>query len=197
MSRIKNIRKPNNNQYQLLVLKPNKMDPKNIKKEYSNGEITIIWQSGKCIHAANCVKHNPDVFRPKMTPWIQTSGSSTAKIIDTILQCPSGALSYHHNIKNESFGSLIEAIDYYRKQGYTEDFNLRQNCLECRNGSFKVFHNEFNIDKFYRFEEDTNPEDQSIIYAISSDKYDLKGILINAYGIYSEPITDEMLKKLK
>ena len=38
------------------------MDPNNLTKEYSNGEVTIVWQSGKCIHSANCVKNNPDVF---------------------------------------------------------------------------------------------------------------------------------------
>ena len=42
------------------------MEPKNIKKEYTNGEVTIVWQSGKCTHSANCVKNNPDVFKPKL-----------------------------------------------------------------------------------------------------------------------------------
>jgi hypothetical protein len=97
----------------------------------------------------------------------------------------------------DNFNSLIDAISTYRMQGYIEDFNLKQSCLECRNSQYKIFHNEFVIDKFYRFEADTSPEDQSIIYAISSEKYQLKGILINSYGIYSEPISDEMLNKLK
>jgi hypothetical protein len=83
-----------------------------------------------------------------------------------------------------------------RKEGYTEDFNLQQNCLECRNGQFKVFADEFKIDRFYRFEGDSNPSDAAILYAISSDKHHLKGVLVNAYGIYSETLTDEMLQKL-
>ena len=33
------------------------MDPKDLTKEYTNGEVTIVWQSGKCIHSANCVKN--------------------------------------------------------------------------------------------------------------------------------------------
>jgi len=97
----------------------------------------------------------------------------------------------------EYYDNLIDAINGLKEQGYVEDFNLKQNCLECRNGQYKVFHNEFEIDKYQRFEGDTNPSESSIIYAISSSKYDLKGILINGYGIYSEPITDEMLAKLK
>jgi len=73
------------------------MDPKDIKKEYTNGEVTIVWQSGKCIHSANCVKNNPDVFHPKEKPWIKIDASSTEKIINTINKCPSGALSFYRN----------------------------------------------------------------------------------------------------
>lgn len=41
------------------------MDPKNLKKEYTNGDVTIVWQAGKCTHSANCVKNNPAVLNPK------------------------------------------------------------------------------------------------------------------------------------
>ncbi|MCM4154317.1 phosphoribosylpyrophosphate synthetase [Arenibacter sp. N53] len=97
----------------------------------------------------------------------------------------------------ESFDTLIDGINELKKQGYVEDFNLKQNCIECRNGQYKVFHNEFEIDKFFRFEGDSSPDDSSILYAISSDKYNLKGVLVNSYSIYSEDITNEMLDKLK
>lgn len=97
----------------------------------------------------------------------------------------------------ENYSNLIEAINGLKKQGYTEDFNLKRDCLECRDGNYRIFHNEFVIDKYFRFEADTDPAEQSIIYAISSPKYKLKGILINAFGIYSDPITNEMLDTLK
>ena len=92
--------------------------------------------------------------------------------------------------------TLSQTMNDLRKEGYVEDFNLQQNCLECRNGQFKVFADEFRIDKFYRFEGSSNPSDSSILYAISSDKHNLKGVLVNAYGIYSDTVTDEMLQKL-
>jgi hypothetical protein len=92
--------------------------------------------------------------------------------------------------------TLSETMNQLRKEGYTEDFNLQQNCLECRNGEFRVFADEFKVDKFFRFEGASNPSDSSILYAISSYSKNLKGVLVNAYGIYSEPMTDEMLEKL-
>lgn len=41
------------------------MDPKDFKKEYTSGEVTVVWQSAKCTHSGNCVRNNPDVFQPK------------------------------------------------------------------------------------------------------------------------------------
>ena len=97
----------------------------------------------------------------------------------------------------QQYSSLIEAINGLKKEGYTEDFNLQQHCLECRNGQYKIFHDEFVVDKYFRFDVSSDAADQSIIYAISSEKYGLKGILINGYGIYTEPVTNEMLNKLR
>lgn len=96
----------------------------------------------------------------------------------------------------ENYETLTEAINGLKKQGYVEDFNLKQNCIECRNGQYKIFHDEFNIIKYFRFDGQSDPADESILYAISSEKYQLKGILINGYGISSVATTNEMLIKL-
>lgn len=56
---------------------------------------------------------------------------------------------------------------------------------------------EFIIDKTYRFEGNSDPDDNMIVYAISSQKYDLKAILVNAYGIYAEQSSDELIAKLE
>ena len=94
------------------------------------------------------------------------------------------------------YDTLSEKMNELRSEGYIEDFNLQQNCLECRNGQFKVFANEFKVDKYFRFEGASNPSDSAILYAISSNDDKVKGVLVNAYGIYSDPITDEMINKL-
>jgi uncharacterized Fe-S cluster protein YjdI len=75
------------------------MNFNNLKKEYTNGEVTVVWQSEKCIHSGNCVRNNPDVFQPKEKPWIKIEASSSEKIMDTIHKCPSGALSFYLNEK--------------------------------------------------------------------------------------------------
>ena len=73
------------------------MDRKNITKEYTNGEVTVVWQAGKCIHAGKCVGNSPDVFQPKEKPWIKPENATTEKIIETVKKCPSGALTFYRN----------------------------------------------------------------------------------------------------
>ena len=69
------------------------MDPKNITKEYTNGEVTVVWQSAKCQHSGNCVRNLSTVFRPKESPWIKIDAASSEEIILAVSKCPSGALS--------------------------------------------------------------------------------------------------------
>ena len=63
------------------------------KIEYTNGELTIIWQPELCQHAGICVKTLPGVYKPKERPWIQIENATTAELIAQINQCPSGALT--------------------------------------------------------------------------------------------------------
>jgi uncharacterized Fe-S cluster protein YjdI len=66
----------------------------NITKKYTNGEVTVVWEPGKCIHSAVCFKGLGEVFHPQELPWITPEKSTTAKIVDQVKKCPSGALSY-------------------------------------------------------------------------------------------------------
>lgn len=64
------------------------------KKEYTNGEITIIWEPGICAHSGICARGLPKVFRPKERPWIQMEEATSEELIKQVEQCPSGALSW-------------------------------------------------------------------------------------------------------
>ena len=73
------------------------MESSEIKKEYSNGEITIVWKPEKCIHSGVCVKTLPEDYDPKAKPWITPEKATTAELKSQIDKCPSGALSYYTN----------------------------------------------------------------------------------------------------
>lgn len=85
------------------------MDPKNITKKYTNGEVTIVWQPAVCIHSTICWKGEnslPEVFDPRVKPWIKPEAASTEKIIAQVKQCPSGALSFYMNDEAEQNKSV-------------------------------------------------------------------------------------------
>lgn len=62
-------------------------------KEYTNGEITILWQPKKCTHSGICVKTLPKVYNPKLRPWIKMDNATTEELKAQVAKCPSGALS--------------------------------------------------------------------------------------------------------
>ncbi|MBP9096389.1 MAG: (4Fe-4S)-binding protein, partial [Ignavibacteria bacterium] len=71
-------------------------------KTYTNGEVTVFWKPDLCIHSTKCFHSLPQVFNPKIRPWIQLEKSSTDKIIETVKNCPSGALSFKYNSESSN-----------------------------------------------------------------------------------------------
>jgi uncharacterized Fe-S cluster protein YjdI len=70
---------------------------RSVIKEYSNGEVTIVWQNALCMHSANCFTGLATVFNNEAHPWINPSGATTEEIISQVKKCPSGALTYFMN----------------------------------------------------------------------------------------------------
>lgn len=98
-----------------------------------------------------------------------------------------------------NYDTVTEAIADLTKRGYVTDFELmiEKECLVCYQSSLFLSPEEFGIDEFYRFEGDSDPGDEMIVYAISSKQRDIKGIVINAFGIYSDPNISKIVERLK
>ena len=64
------------------------------REDYSVEKITIHDNRGICAHAGRCTDGLASVFRLKQEPWIDPLGAVAEQIIETIRKCPSGALSY-------------------------------------------------------------------------------------------------------
>lgn len=93
--------------------------------------------------------------------------------------------------------TVSEVLNVLKERGYTVDFNLNNNCLICHQNSLQIYPGEFVVDKHYRFEGMSDPGDEAIVYAISSDKHNLKGTLVNGYGIYADELANEMIQALR
>jgi hypothetical protein len=55
---------------------------------------------------------------------------------------------------------------------------------------------DFTVDEAYFFEEISNPDEDRMLYAISSSA-GVKGFLIDTCGVYMDNISQEMMEKLQ
>ena len=92
-----------------------------------------------------------------------------------------------------AYDTVSQALSGLKERGYTLDFNLKSNSLECVGQKFNS--NDFEITEFHRFEGNSDPGDEAVVYAIEA-KNGMKGVLVNAFGVYAEPLSDDMMKKL-
>jgi len=91
------------------------------------------------------------------------------------------------------YDTVSEAVSGLKKRNFNVDFNLEENCLVCHGDKFDV--NDFEIVEVYRFEGNSDPSDEAVVYAIESVN-GMKGILVSGYGISAEGMSAEMAKKL-
>jgi hypothetical protein len=96
----------------------------------------------------------------------------------------------------KNYQTLSEATSDLKARGYKEDFNLQPHCIECASLKLQLHPEDFTIDEFYRFEGMSSTDDNAIVFAISS-KDGIKGVLVDAYGVYSESLNEEMIRKLR
>lgn len=87
-------------------------------------------------------------------------------------------------------------MERLQKKGYTYDFNLCVGHVKCNALKLKLHPEDFDVDEIHRFEGMSSTDDNSVLYAISSKK-GIKGLLVDAYGVYAENISDPMRKKLR
>ena len=96
----------------------------------------------------------------------------------------------------ETYETVTAALSGLKAKGYTLDFNIAFDKLMCSDGVVCLDPHEFEITGVYRFEGDTNPADEDVVYAVESLDKKIKGTITSAYGIYADNISTDMLRKL-
>lgn len=94
----------------------------------------------------------------------------------------------------KAYETVTEAVNDLTSKGYTASFNKQED-----NNNFSTISTSpesFTIDDVFRFEGETDPADETIVIAVSSPSHDLKGILVNGYGIYDDAATSDVIRKL-
>lgn len=93
------------------------------------------------------------------------------------------------------YDTVSQAVNGLKQRGFLLDFNLQENCLVC-NENQTYNPNDFEITEVYRFEGDTDPADEAVVYAVES-KNGKKGVLVSGYGVSADGMSAEMASKLR
>ena len=94
--------------------------------------------------------------------------------------------------------TLLSVEKHLNELGYTQDFAVADGRLHTlSNASAKTYApDEITITDFYRFEGDSNPDDMSILYALTASD-GTKGTISSAYGPYADTDIDDFLKNVE
>jgi len=76
------------------------------------------------------------------------------------------------------YETLSEAINDLTKRGYTFNFNINRDRIECAENKINLQPDEFEIDEVHRFQEMSDVGDENILYAISSQKNNMKELMM-------------------
>jgi hypothetical protein len=94
-----------------------------------------------------------------------------------------------------TYDTVAEAVNGLKERGYSIDFNLEAGKIFCDKTLLSLAPADFEITEFHRFEGNSDPADEAVVYAIES-KDGQKGLLVTGFGITAEGIGEEMVEKL-
>src|SRR5688572_17247293 len=93
------------------------------------------------------------------------------------------------SMRNQStteMNTLAACVNKLVKDGYTINFKVDEQGLVAAEDGKHYKPDQVHIKNFFRFEGDSDPADNSILYAIEVDNGE-KGTLTDAYGSYNDP----------
>ena len=94
------------------------------------------------------------------------------------------------------YDTVVYALNGLKARGYTVNFNIAFDKLMCTDNKICLNPNEFEIVEVHRFEGETNPADEDVVYAVESKDGSIKGVITSAFGMYADSASTAMLKKL-
>src|SRR6186713_2154004 len=94
------------------------------------------------------------------------------------------------------YDTVFAALNGLKARGYTLDFNIAFDKLTCRDNDTCLNPSQFEITEVHRFEGDTNPSDEEVVYAVESKEGNVKGVIHSAFGTYADTVSTDMLRKL-
>lgn len=95
-----------------------------------------------------------------------------------------------------NYDTVTEAVSELKKRGFSIDFNIAFDKIICADNKICLHPDEFEIVEAYRFEGDSNPDDEDVVYAVESKDGSLKGVITSAFGMYADAVSNKIIQKL-
>lgn len=102
------------------------------------------------------------------------------------------------NMKTEKkyMQTMVSCLKDLQKQGFETSFKVTVDGLLSLTTKNLFSAGQLSIVHYSRFEGESNPDDNSIIYAIETNTGE-KGVLVNGYGISSDPQIDSFMQQVQ
>jgi len=100
------------------------------------------------------------------------------------------------NDSTQKMRTLTDCINEALERGYTENFKIKNNGLVTLDGKSLYKPEHISITNFYRFEGYSDPQDNCILYLISTHD-GKKGTLIDVYGANAEPMISDFIREVE
>jgi hypothetical protein len=98
--------------------------------------------------------------------------------------------------EKEEMKTLTSVINRLTTEGFEAQFKVMKNGLKSLSTEKVYSPTDVKIVNFYRFEGESDPADNSILYAIETADGE-KGTLSDAYGIYADANVAEFIKEVE
>ena len=95
-----------------------------------------------------------------------------------------------------AYDTVTEALKDLKARGFTTDFNIAFDKLQCSRTRRCLSPEEFEIVEHHRFEGASDPDDLSVLYAIEAND-GTRGAVADAFGPYADPDLGAFLKTVK
>ena len=93
-------------------------------------------------------------------------------------------------------GDVARAVERLTAAGYRDDFRAERDGLRAVK-SGRIYEPEsLDVDEVLRFEGESDPDDEVVIYALYDASRGAKGTYVVTYGTYVDPLDAEMLRRL-
>jgi len=94
--------------------------------------------------------------------------------------------------------TLLTCMKNAKEEGYKLSFKVTEQGLSKADEEGSRFYTpeEISIDNFYRFEGESDPAENSILYLIHTVDGE-KGTLLNTYGTYADPLISPFIEQVE